>query len=544
MVVLGISGRERHAASALVVNGKLVAAAAEEAFIGLPEVGYQHTGGFPFLAVRACLHKAGLSAHDVGTVVIAVDRGGKAQPGRPWKSAPSADGLAHLLAERPVVAVTSDVAHAAQALTLVGDRPAFVVILDLSADGNGSVYATAGSQPALVTKIEGPRRLAAAARQVAVALGCEPATLEALEGFGDPGSPEYVDELRRALPYSRGAGIRPSARILDGLLQRLTRESAGRLRDPSSPHVKTRKQRADLAASLVARTSEIACAIVSEVVNDVGDAPIVVSGSLFASHAVSAALIRQFGDRVRVAPVPGPLGVALGAAVSACDCVVQPLESGLSLGPSFGEPDVKAALDGCRLDYVYEPDWARIYARVSRLLAKGKLVAWFQGAMDYGPRSLGNRSILCDPSSRYSRENVNRYFRQRPQDPPPPLVIRMEQTAECLEEPVCNPLGLTTASVRASWRDRLQGAVDSKNRCRVQSLVPSQSARLGELLDHHFQSTGVPGLIGVDLAGPCETTACTPRDAIRVTFSTAVDALVMERFIVMKDYWLLRSETE
>jgi carbamoyltransferase len=192
---------------------------------------------------------------------------------------------------------------------------------------------------------------------------------------------------------------------------------------------------------------------------------------------------------------------------------------------------------------VYEPDWWRLEARLSRMLSRGKLVAWFQGAMDFGPRSLGGRSILADPSNRYARENINRYLRHRPDDQPPPLVMLSGRTGECLVDRLASPLGPASARVKDDWRLRLQAGVDAAGACRVHT-VDAGASRLAGLLAVHESLSGVPALAHVDLRGLDEPTACSPRDAIRTTFSSPVDALVIERFLLMKDYWLLRSAAE
>jgi carbamoyltransferase len=246
---------------------------------------------------------------------------------------------------------------------------------------------------------------------------------------------------------------------------------------------------------------------------------------------------------VRIAPVPGAFGLALGAALAGSSDRPGTLPSGLAIGPAFSEPDVKEVLDGCRLDYVYEPDWPRIHSRISKMLTRGKLVAWFQGAMDFGPRSLGGRSILCDPSSRYARENVNRYLRHCPDDPAPALVMLAPRTAECLADRVSSPFAPVLATVKDDWRLKLQAGLDAAGVCRVQTVEPGSSP-LAELLALHETTSGVPALLQVDLRGIGEPTACSPRDAIRTTFSSPVDVLVIERFLLMKDFWLLRSTAD
>jgi carbamoyltransferase len=211
----------------------------------------------------------------------------------------------------------------------------------------------------------------------------------------------------------------------------------------------------------------------------------------------------------------------------------------LALGPSFSEEDIKRTLDNCRLDYVYEPDWPRLVARVSGMLAQGKVVAWFQGPMAFGPRALGTRSILADPSSRYARQNVNEYLRGLPTDEPLPVAFGPGLAQKCVD--LHSAGGVRDAVVRPDWRQPLQAALDWRGGVRIHDDSPAPASRLSDLLEAHYASTGVPGLIEVPLAGLGEPIACTPRDAIRAVYSSAIDALVIGRFLLMKDYWLLRT---
>jgi len=108
---------------------------------------------------------------------------------------------------------------------------------------------------------------------------------------------------------------------------------------------------------------------------------------------------------------------------------------------------------------------------------------------------------------------------------------------------VCSSFGRVSAIVKPEFRPRLQAATDQRGRCRVQTIPDDSPARLRDLLRVHRQRTDVPALLQIDLCGPDEPVACTPRDALRTTYSSPLDALFIERFVLMKDYWLLRSDT-
>jgi carbamoyltransferase len=181
-------------------------------------------------------------------------------------------------------------------------------------------------------------------------------------------------------------------------------------------------------------------------------------------------------------------------------------------------------------------------ARVSRLLAAGRFVAWYQEPLDFGPRSLGSRSILCDPSNRYARENINSYLLRRGIDEPLPVSVPGALAATCFEESVDSPFMLRGARVRGGCEDRLGAAISGARTCAVHTVDDAGHAGLRELLEVHHARTAVPGLINVGLCDSTGALAVTPRDAVRAAFGSAVDVLVLGRFIVSKDYWLLRSD--
>jgi carbamoyltransferase len=267
---------------------------------------------------------------------------------------------------------------------------------------------------------------------------------------------------------------------------------------------------------------------------------VALGGSLFACPDFNARLRGTTSLDFHVAPAPAPEGAALGAALQpfAAD-LGGDLANHLALGPSFSESEAKRALENCRLDYVYEPVWPRLIERIVQVLSQGKLVAWFQESAEFGHPVLGSRSVLADPSNRYARDNVNRFLRHRPDDWPIGLSVPLEASG-CLDSASLSPWRFARTSVRPEWRDRLRGVIDRADAVHAHVLQPGHGM-FYELLTAYTRRTGVPGLINVALHGIGEPTACSPRDAVRATYSSAVDAMVMHRFLVMKDYWQLRN---
>jgi carbamoyltransferase len=202
----------------------------------------------------------------------------------------------------------------------------------------------------------------------------------------------------------------------------------------------------------------------------------------------------------------------------------------------YSEQDVKATLDSCRLTYVYEPDRGRLRSRISRMLAGGMLVAWFQGRAACGS-GVPRRAVICDPSNRWARENVNRFFREVPIDTPIPVAAAAGAATWYNGE--LQPCVLQRIVVDPAWRHLTIGAVDRDGCVEAQGVAELDEEGLFALLREHQARTGVPALIAVPFCAPREAVVTTPREAIRTTFSSSIDVLVIERFVVAKDHWIL-----
>jgi predicted NodU family carbamoyl transferase len=544
MNVLGIAGRRHQASAALAVDGAIAAASTEEAYVRMPGVGYDQTGGFPFRAAEACLERAGLAIGDVHELVIVEERiaGEPAPPGDDVDDvdgigAPAFDDLngdwRTAVASLPVRRIDPVDADARQcaAATDAGD------VLVFSSDPPALVaYRHAEGGLRLQTRVNGVDQLVSATRTLARAVGAAGANpFSAIDRLSVRGDPEFADDMAEVVIWGGPAGIVVDQMALVALTQRVLGGLAPD--DALGPmNLKAQQRRHALAASFVERLA----AVIRDAARGVcAGERVCLGGSLFAGTRLNTRIQQLSGGAVMIAPVPESTGRAIGAAA---DMATTESVGGLALGPAFTEAEIKATLDNCRLDYVYEPDWRRLLTRVSKMLSRGMVIGWFQGPMVFGPRSLGTRSVLCDPSMRYARENVNEYLKRRPLDEPLPVSFVPQCADECLSTPVRSPFMLLDAAVKSRWRDKMRAALDHRHELRIHTIMPEQAPELMELLQVHFDRSGVPGLINTTLCGPGEPIACTPRDAVRTVYSSAIDALVIGRFLLMKDYWLLRSD--
>lgn len=522
-IVLGISGHDRDAAAAISVDGRLVAAATEDSFARVPGIGYAQTGGFPYGAIDACLRIAGLDAREIRQVVVVSEGHAGVAPSDAFSGAGNAQ-IDPTLADASLVPASSKAA----ATVVFGTNPGVLAVFQ-PASGGGMVRAD----------VSGADALFAAASRLAQTLGVSGADpLAALDRLSVGGDPEFTREFADGIGWDANVrGVRADASAVDRATVRIAGDHSGDLADSKSLNAHVQQMRRSLAASFTASLA----GIVSEVARGAagGRGAVGFAGAAFGNGRLNTELFAQVDRDVTCAPVPEPVGRALAAAGATGLNGASPL----AIGPSYSEEEIKRTLDNCRLDYVYEPDWPRLLARASRMLAQGKIVGWFQGPMAFGPRALGSRSILADPANRYARQNLNEYLRGLPLDEPLPVAFAPGFESTCLERPA--PAGrVVDVPVRPEWRKPLAAALDWRHAVRVHGGAELHEPKLADLLALHHTATGSPALIEANLAGPGEPIACSPRDAVRTVYSSAIDALVIGRFLLMKDYWLLRAESK
>jgi carbamoyltransferase len=359
---------------------------------------------------------------------------------------------------------------------------------------------------------------------------------EALFELAVDGEPRWLNDIRRALHWDPDGGVHFDVVGLEAVLREAQEGLPDRLSDREPYHLDVQRRRRALAASFTRVLADVLIELARSVAPD---GQVAFGGSLFASPRLNSALRASLGSQTCVSPVPERVGLALGAALSCAPA--KPSMQGLDLGPVFSDEQIKGTLDNCRIDYVYEPDWPRLLSRISALLSRGKVVAWFHGAAEFGPRPQGCRSVLGDPSNRYVRHNINEYLFRRAFDATLALVVREEDAALCFPDPIQSPFTLLRTPVKPELGERLQSVLDGRRSATIQTINRQRAPELHDLLGLHAQSTGVPGLVHSPLLTPGGGLALTPRSAVQAVFASAIDALVIGRFLVMKDYWLLRS---
>ena len=175
-----------------------------------------------------------------------------------------------------------------------------------------------------------------------------------------------------------------------------------------------------------------------------------------------------------------------------------------------------------------------ICAETAKLLAEGHVFGWFQGGSEFGPRSLGNRSILADPRRPDMKDKLNRRVKHRQAFRPFAPVVLAERVDEIFEGEEESPFMLLVKRVRPEWREKIPAIVHVDGTARIQTVREDQNARLYRLLKEFEAITGVPVLVNTSFNVKGEPIVETPDDAIACFLATGMDYLALHDMLIGK----------
>jgi carbamoyltransferase len=517
MIILGLGGLNTDPACAVLKDGELVAAVEER------KVARQVTAdALPQTAIAGALEVAGLRPADVNCVALV----------RPFAQ------RIHLTlrAQFPnaqTLMVEHHAAHAASAYYPSPFEDATVLTLDRDGDFRSAArWCAHGHQLQLEKDLYYPDSLGDLYSRVTELLGFSPGADEHKVQWLSS-----ADSGRQFLPLFDellGSGDWPcinrsffdADRLSQGgfsekFYSRLGLEDGADIPEPL---------RAPLAAALQH-------AIENVVLRMAGPAEhLCVAGGLAMNALLISAL--EESKKVFVQPAAGNAGTALGAVFYAWNNAFGQKKRAslhdLCLGPGYTAEQVKKVLENCKLRFHYLMTTDELLARAVRDLEGEKIIAWMQGRMEFGPRALGNRSILASPLNPYSTENLNIYIKHRESFRKFAASVPEEMASEYFEAGPNARYLATVGRVRAPYREIFQAAVLAEDAVRVHLVRQRDNPLFHQLLHAAGKSTGLPVLYNTSFNLFGDPLVCTPRDAVRSFYSSGVDALYVGNFVVEK----------
>jgi len=241
---------------------------------------------------------------------------------------------------------------------------------------------------------------------------------------------------------------------------------------------------------------------------------------------------------VFVQPAGGNSGTALGAVFEAWHGLYH--ESGrvllgnLCLGPGYSAEQIKRVLENCKLRFRYLLTADELIDTAVSQLSENKIVAWMHGRMEFGPRALGNRSILASPLDPYSAENLNAYIKHREGFRKFAASVPAEMAEEYFEVGPNARYLATVGKVRERHKKSFGSAILARDLIRVHAVSEQDNPLYWKLLHAAGKKSGLPVLYNTSFNLFGEPLVCTPRDAVRSFYSSGIDALFVGNFLLQK----------
>lgn len=572
-LVLGINCFHADAAAALVRDGHVLAAAEEERFNRI-----KHSAGFPLEAIRYCLRQGGVDLRQLDAVAVGMKPIDNVQDevlqilsGRPNYSRQiqkRMDAVARFRDVKAILArefgypkdqvprleeVPHHLAHVASAYHASGFEDAAL----LSVDGFGDFCSTllgraSGGQIDVLEVVRFPHSLGIFYTMITQFLGFSKYGDEGkVMGLAALGEPVYKERLGHVVRLLEGGlfELEPSyfthpvygldmiwedrtPLIEDTFSQRMIDDFG----PPRHRYAPITPRDRDLAASVQAVLEDALVHVATRLQKLVpGTKNLCYAGGVALNCVANVALQRSgLFERLYVPPAPTDAGTAIGAALHAARKLAPQAPrvalTTAQLGPAYSTAEIERALETSGLSYVRSP---KIHEDVADLIAQGKVVGWFRGRLEFGPRALGGRSILADPRRQDMREIMNSRVKYREAFRPFAASVLAERQGDYFTVDWPSPFMLYAAPVRDDKRNEIAAVVHADGSCRVQSVSAEASPDFHRVIAAFAERTGVPLLLNTSF-NENEPIVCSPEDAIDCFVSAKIDALALEDFLVRR----------
>jgi carbamoyltransferase len=578
MYILGINAYHGNASAAIIADGRLVAAVEEERFSRV-----KYAAGFPSAAIRYCLDAAGITLSEVDHIAI---------PRNPW--ARLATKLLYALKmpsfARERAKVMAQFVGIPEALSKAFDVPPdkirakyhriehhqahlastfFVSPFDeaalLSADGLGDFASTMwgtgrGNRMHIDGVIAFPHSLGMYYTAVSQYLGFRKFGDEyKVMGLAAYGEPAYLDEFRQIVRTNGGVGFRlgldyfkhhrtgpemtwrdaDKTPELGAMFSDYMAERLGPARDPAAPVEKAHR---DGAASLQARLEEVLFEMLRALHDRTKQKAVCLAGGVAFNCVANGRIFDQTPfEQIFVQPAAGDAGLAIGAAYFVHHQILGLPRSFVMedayWGPGYSLEQMRSAVAASRLQSegmeISELHESVIAKEAAKEIAAGKILGWFQGRAEWGPRALGNRSIVADPRRPDMKDILNARIKHREMFRPFAPSILAEATGEYFEKSYPCPFMTQAYSVRPEKREAIPAPTHVDGTGRLQTVTYAANPRYWGLIREFANLTGVPVVLNTSF-NDNEPIVCRPEEAIDCFLRTKMDVLVLGDILVRK----------
>ncbi|MCB0369026.1 MAG: hypothetical protein KDD45_06120 [Bdellovibrionales bacterium] len=532
-------------AAAVVVDGKIVATAEEERFNRI-----RHSRGNPRLAIDYCLSEAGLSIQDIDVIAIANNPYAPFKRLRPnlYPTALVRDIINIIIFEyqkrkwikesnAKVIFVDHHLAHAASTYYCSGFDEANVITVDGSGETESfAFYEGKGNKLRRVWDIPLGSVFAKKKGQSIGGIYTGVTNFLSLGLHGEGKTMGLASYGKPTFDFSDILNIETHKKFS---INRKNIELKYRefKREKSDPITVDHK---NLAASLQKALEDSIASLAKEAYDYNKIENFAFAGGVTLNcNTNTKVLLEDFCKDLFVQPAANDGGLALGAALYASaesGEVMNERMPNAYYGPGYTNEEIEKILKNSKLKYTHHSD---IEAVVAKLLTEGNIVSWFQGRMEVGPRALGNRSIIADPTIEGISDKINEDVKHREVWRPFAPSVAAEVASkyfEGVDKTGESPFMLHTFYVRDEYRGMFPAITHVDGSSRIQTVRPDQNKRYHTLLKEIEKLNGHAMVLNTSFNDKGEPIVCTPQDAIRCYSATGIDALAIGNFLLKKEY--------
>ncbi|MBL0743072.1 carbamoyltransferase family protein [Chryseolinea lacunae] len=549
--IIGISALYHDSACALLQDGMLTAAAQEERFTRI-----KHDPAVPAKAFLYCLEQAGLTITDIDCLAYyerpekklarqlwsgygcgPEEFDGRLDPKRPEQQIREVLGF-----EGPIKFFDHHQSHAASTYYYSGFESAAVLTVDGVGEWATTTYGKGvGAKLDLFEEVHFPHSIGLLYSTITNYLGFEVNEGEyKVMGLAPYGKPVFSTKLRKLIRMEHDGQFQLELKYFDFLQgDKMYSQALVDLMGVPARVAESKMEQvhADMARSLQEVLQEILLEKARYLHDVTGMDNLCMAGGV-ALNCVANGNILKYGPfkKLFVQPASSDSGCALGAAALAHVDITgrrpqnEPMQH-VYLGPSFTQSEITTMLEATSFNaHHFAGDTEGLLTEVATLLSKGKVIGWFQGRMEFGPRSLGTRSILADPRDADMRDRINAMVKKREGFRPFAPAVLAERVRDHFDLDHPSPFMLETCQVKSALDLPAITHVDGS--ARVQTVSQETNERFAKLLQYFNAITGCPILLNTSFNVRGEPIVCTPEDALRCFVTTDIDCLVLGDSIV------------
>jgi len=559
MNILGISCFYHDSAAVLVKDGYVVSACQEERFTR-----NKYDARFPLYAINSCLQDNGLSIYDIDYIIFHE---------KPFLKF-SRTVIEHLLSypfsynnfrktmpywfkERLIIPLIIEkelgykgkvlfakhhFSHAASAFLVSPYEKAAI----LTVDGVGE-WATASygvgfqNEMKIIKELYYPHSLGLVYSAFTGFLGFMPLSGEGkVMGLAGYGKPEYMDKFRKIISVNDDGSIDVDESYFgfnkgNLMFSKKLVKLFGKPREPGS-ELTTRD--CNIAATLQKFTEDVLIKMANHVYKETEMKYLCVAGGVFLNCLANHKILENTPfEEIFIQPASSDAGCALGAAMYLYNTVLKneriyTMEAAY-LGPYFSDREIEYAILNSGFNYKKLED-SELYKKTAKLIAEDKIIGWFQDRMEWGPRALGNRSILANPCNPRIKDILNEKVKKRESFRPYAPAVLEEKALEYFDLKQRSPFMLLAAKVKNDKRHLIPGVTHVDGTARIQTVSKNENPKFWNLIKEFENIIGIPVVLNTSFNLYNEPIVCTPEDAILCFKNSKMDYLVMNNYLIWK----------